>query len=67
MLASADNMSVEVCVNVMSRGTAFTTTWHVRPAKTQISLRIRAVWSESSHGAVWVANNPKNLQADSED
>ena len=25
--------------------------WHVRPTKTQISLRIRAVWSESSLSA----------------
>ena len=29
----------------MSRGTAFPTRLHVLPAKTKISLRIRAVWS----------------------
>ena len=28
---------------------------HVRPAKIQISLRIRAVWSESSLGTFWIA------------
>ena len=27
------------------------TSWHMRPTKTQISLRIRAVWSESSLSA----------------
>ena len=27
---------------------------HMRPAKIQIRLRIRAVWSESSLGAVWM-------------
>ena len=31
---------------IMSRGTRFPTMWYVRPAKPQISLRIRAVWSE---------------------
>ena len=30
----------------MSRDMTFPTTWYVRPAKPQISLRIRAVWSE---------------------
>ena len=28
--------------------------WHVRPAKTQISLGIRPVWSESSLRAQWI-------------
>ena len=42
----------------MNRGTVKATTWHVRPAKTQISLRIRAVWSESSLGALKVAKIP---------
>ena len=36
------------------------------PAKTRISLRIRAVWSESSQVIVWVAKDPEHLQADSE-
>ena len=39
----------------------------VRPAKTQISLGIRPVWSESSLCAQWVANDPSFLHADSED
>ena len=34
------------------------TYWHVRPAKTQISLGIRPVWSESSLCAQWVAKDP---------
>ena len=43
------------------------TKWPVRPAKTQISLGIRPVWSEYSLCAHWVAKNPNILQADSED
>ena len=47
------------------------TTWQnqqsVRPAKTQISLGICPVWSESSLCAQWVAKDPKFLHADSED
>ena len=39
----------------------------VRPAKTQISLGIRPVWSESSRCAQWVAKDPMLLLADSED
>ena len=40
---------------------------NVRPAKTQISLGIRPVWSESSLCAQWVAKDPRFLYADSED
>ena len=40
---------------------------HVRPAKIQISLRIRADWSESSLGALWTAEDAKFLHADNED
>ena len=36
---------------------------HVRTAKIQISLHIRAIWSESSLGAFWIAKDAK-LQAD---
>ena len=43
------------------------TKWHVRQAKTRISLGIRPVWSESSLCAQWVANDPSFLHADSED
>ena len=37
--------------------------WSVRPAKTQISLGIRPVWSESSLCAEWVAKDPSFLHA----
>ena len=39
----------------------------MRPAKTQISLGIRPVWSESSLCAQWVVKDPSFLHADSED
>ena len=39
----------------------------LRLAKTQISLGIRPVWSESLLCAFWVAKDPRFLQADSED
>ena len=39
----------------------------VRPAKTQISLGICPVWSESSLCAQWVAKDPRFLHANSED
>ena len=39
----------------------------VRPTKTQISLGIRPVWSESSLCAQWVVKDPSFLHADSED
>ena len=37
------------------------TKWHVHPAKTQISLGIRPVWSESSLCAQWVAKDQSFL------
>ena len=37
------------------------------PAKTQISLGICPVWSESSMCAQWVAKDPRFLHADNED
>ena len=43
------------------------TKWALRPAKTQISLGTRPVWSESSQSAQWVAEDPMFLHADSED
>ena len=43
------------------------TFWHLRPAKIQIRLRIRAVWSESSLGAFWIAKDAKFLLAYNED
>ena len=39
----------------------------MRPAKIQISLGIRPVWSESSLCAQWVTKQPRFLHADSED
>ena len=39
----------------------------VRPANTQISLRIRPVWSDSSLCAQWVAKDLSFLHADSKD
>ena len=40
---------------------------NVHPAKIQISLRIRAVWSESSLGTFWVVKDAMFLHADKED
>ena len=42
------------------------TKW-LRQAKTQISLAIRPVWSESSLCAQWLGKDPSFLHADSED
>ena len=50
----------------MSHRTTKPTKWHVRPAKTQISLSIRPVWRESSLCAPRIAEDPRRLQADSE-
>ena len=43
------------------------TKWPVRPAKTQISLGQRPVWSESSLCAQWIVKDPSILHVDSED
>ena len=51
----------------MSRNIRKRTFWHVRPAKIQISLRMRAVWSESSLGEFWKAKDAKFLHVDNED
>ena len=40
---------------------------HVRQAKIQISLRIRAGWAESSLGAFWITMDAKFLNADNRD
>ena len=42
------NILVTVILLYLSRLTTKPTKWHVRPAKTQINLGIRPVWSESS-------------------
>ena len=51
----------------MSRLMTKPTKWRVRPAKTQISLGIRPVWSASSLCAQWIAKDTSFLHADSED
>ena len=43
------------------------TKWHERPAKTQISLGISPVWSESSLYTQWVVKDPSFLHLDSKD
>ena len=54
-------------LSLMSRLVTKPTKLHVRPAKTQISLGIRPVLSESSLCAQWVAKDPWFLHADGED
>ena len=51
----------------MSQRMTKPTKWHVRPAKTQISLGIRPVWSESSLCAQRLAKDTSFLYADSVD
>ena len=51
----------------MSRNVGKRTYEYVRPAKILIRLRIRAVWSESSLGAFWIAKDAKFLHEDNED
>ena len=50
----------------LSLATTKPTKWHVCPPKTQNSLGIRPVWSESLLCAQWVAKDPNFLHADSE-
>ena len=57
----------DLMVNHLSRRMTKPTKWHVRPAKTQISLGICPVWKESSLCAKLVVKNPRFLHADSED
>ena len=51
----------------MSRSMTKPTKWHVHPARTQTSLGICPVWSESLLCAQWVAKDPSFLHADTED
>ena len=53
--------------NYLNRNGRKRTARHVRPAMIQISLRIRAVWSESSPAAFWIAKDAKFLHWDNED
>ena len=59
------NLAISRCY--LSRSTTKPTNWHVRPAKTQISLCIRKVLSETSLWAQREAKDPMFLQTDSED
>ena len=52
--------------NNLSRDVRKYTLVHVRPSKTQVSPRIRAVWSESSLGAFWTAKDINFVYADNE-
>ena len=47
-------------------GHSFPTILHVRQAKTQISLRIRAVLLKSYQDTLWVDKDSKRLRVDSE-
>ena len=47
----------------MSQALVKGTSWHFRPSKNQISLRIRAVWSEYSIGDQRVAKGSTSFQA----
>ena len=66
-LGILSNKSLLYKLSQRSRIVTKPTKWHVLPAKTQISLGIRPVWSESSLCAQLVAKDPSFLQADSED
>ena len=53
--------------NEISRNTTKPTKWPMRPAKTQISLGNRSVWSKSDQSllyAQWLAKDPTLLRAD---
>ena len=54
-------------IKYMNRHMTNLTKRPVRPPKTQISLGIRPVWSESSVCAQCIAKDSRLLQADSED
>ena len=53
--------NISLCLEAwyLSRCPLKGTSRHACPSKTQISLRIRTVWSESSMGALWVAKDPR--------
>ena len=64
---TCSTMVIRLKESKMSRLVTKPTKWHVRQAKTQISLGISPVWSESSPCAQRVAKDPSFLHADSED
>ena len=48
-------------------GTGFPTSLHLCPAKSQISLHINVVWSESLQSTLWVEKDSIHCQVDNED
>ena len=62
-----DASSLNICMVLYELPLVKTNRMNVRPAKTQISLGIRPVWSESLLCAKWVAKDPSFLYADNED
>ena len=54
-------------LNYLSSHMTKPTKWHVHLAKTQISLGIHSVWSESSLCIQWEAKGPRFLHVDSKD
>ena len=70
MYNSMDNNYMAIVVTAqwkINRLMTKPTKWYMCPAKTQISLGIRPVWSESSLCAQWVAKDSSFLHADSKD
>ena len=61
------NIAREYKPNVQPYWSALAENIHVRPAKIQISLRMRAVWAESSLHAFWIIKYATFLHADNED
>ena len=53
--------------NNRSRNFIKRTFWNVRPAKTQIILRICAGWLESALGAFWIDKDGRFRHAGNED
>ena len=58
---------ITITLQYLSRNVRKRTFWHVRSAKIQISLSVRAVGSEYSWAAFWIAKAAQFLYADSED
>ena len=54
-IAHIDNINADL-IYIKSWFPLKGTSWHERSSKNQIRLRIRAVWSESSMSAFWIAN-----------
>ena len=59
-----------LCVCILQTRLSHTIRWrifrNVHPVKIQISLRIRAVWSESSLGVFWITKDAESHHADNE-